>query len=216
MQIQSGNHVHRVQAGECISSIAAEAGLPWKTIWYDDNNADLRQRRQNPNALLPGDSVVVRPVDLKSETGGTEQRHRFRKHDIPVRLRLRLLDLGEPCANTPYTLTIEGQTINGQTDSDGRLEVTLPPSARSGEFVLRTDDLERKVSLAIGDLDPADTISGAQGRLWNLGYNVGPIDGNLGPRTRNTLKMFQKNNNLEITGELDDATHDALISQFGG
>jgi N-acetylmuramoyl-L-alanine amidase len=94
--------------------------------------------------------------------------------------------------------------------------VSIPPTARSGTLILRPAGQEREIPLAIGEIDPADTVSGAQGRLRDLGYNVGPIDGDLGPQTRTALKTFQKDHSLEVSGALDGATSDALIQHFGG
>ncbi len=216
MPSRNGKHVHRVRQGECISSIAAEAGLFWETVWNDSDNTTLRQQRGDPNVLLPGDEVVLRPIEIRYEEGATEQRHRFRKHGIPALLRLRLLNNGEACADTEWTLDIEGRLIHGSTDSDGRLEVSIPPTARSGRLILRAEGQEREFPIAIGNIDPADTVSGAQGRLRDLGYNVGPIDGDLGPQTRTALKAFQNDHNLEDSGELDSATSAALVRQFGG
>jgi hypothetical protein len=215
MPSQNRKRVHRVRQGECLSSIAAEAGLFWETVWNDSDNAALRQQRSDPNVLLPGDTVVLRPIETKNEAIATEQRHRFCKRGIPVLLRLRLLDEGEPCADTEWTLDIEGRLIHGRTDSDGRLEVSISPTVRSGTLLLRPVGQEREIPIAIGEIDPADTVSGAQGRLRDLGYNVGPIDGDLGPQTRTALKTFQKDHDLEVSGELDSATSDALIQQFG-
>lgn len=63
-------------------------------------------------------------------------------------------------------------------------------------------------------LDPTTEITGAQGRLKNLGYSVGPIDGVLGRRTGEALRAFQHDQGIEVTGELDDATQ-AKLAEFG-
>lgn len=50
-----------------------------------------------------------------------------------------------------------------------------------------------------------------QKRLKDLGYHeVGQIDGKIGSRTVAALAAFQKDNNLKITGELDEKTSSAL------
>lgn len=64
-------------------------------------------------------------------------------------------------------------------------------------------------------MDPTTEITGAQGRLKNLGYSVGPIDGQKGPRTEEALRAFQQDQGLDVTGELDDATQ-AKLSELGG
>lgn len=60
--------------------------------------------------------------------------------------------------------------------------------------------------LDLRDLDPPSELTGAQGRLVNLGYPCGGVDGELGPRTREALQAFQKDHGLNVTGELDGAT----------
>lgn len=71
-------------------------------------------------------------------------------------------------------------------------------------------DDEDEYVLDLRHLDPASEVTGAQGRLRNLGYPCGDIDGVLGPRTKEALRAFQKDNALEVTGELDDATESKL------
>ena len=45
-----------------------------------------------------------------------------------------------------------------------------------------------------------------QERLTALGYKPGPIDGKLGPRTRDALKRFQHDAGLIANGGLDAET----------
>lgn len=59
-------------------------------------------------------------------------------------------------------------------------------------------------------LDPTSEISGLQGRLRHLGYAVGAPDGTLDPRSEEALRAFQTDHDLEVTGELDQATQDRL------
>lgn len=46
--------------------------------------------------------------------------------------------------------------------------------------------------------------------LTALGYNPGRIDGKVGPKTREALKMFQKDAGLPVTGVLDAETTQRL------
>jgi outer membrane protein OmpA-like peptidoglycan-associated protein len=52
----------------------------------------------------------------------------------------------------------------------------------------------------------ADPVRAAQEKLNAAGYDAGPVDGILGPRTRRALIHFQAVEGLELTGELDAAT----------
>jgi len=49
-----------------------------------------------------------------------------------------------------------------------------------------------------------------QGRLAHLGYSPGPVDGVIGPQTRDALADFQGDNRLPVTGQIDTATLRAL------
>lgn len=60
-------------------------------------------------------------------------------------------------------------------------------------------------------LDPAkEGVSGAQQRLHHFGYDIGDIDGEIGERTRDAIAAFQEANQLEPSGELDEATRNKL------
>lgn len=49
-------------------------------------------------------------------------------------------------------------------------------------------------------------VEKAQKQLTELGYEPGPIDGKMGKKTENAIKSFQRDNNLEISGTLDEKT----------
>lgn len=63
---------------------------------------------------------------------------------------------------------------------------------------------------AYNDQDPGRVIGNVQTELSRRGYDAGPIDGTYGPATRNALLNFQADNGLEESGEIDEATLDAL------
>jgi peptidoglycan hydrolase-like protein with peptidoglycan-binding domain len=50
----------------------------------------------------------------------------------------------------------------------------------------------------------------AQQMLADLGYPGGHADGRLGPRTRTAIRNFQREHNLNATGDLNDETMSAL------
>ena len=45
-------------------------------------------------------------------------------------------------------------------------------------------------------------IATAQAALLKLGYNVGKIDGQLGPKTTRAIKAFQKTQQLSVDGKV--------------
>ena len=74
---------YKVVQSDCIDSISFNYGFMPDTIWNHPTNAELKQKRQNPNILFPGDVVVIPDKTVKEELGTTEQRHRFRRRSVP-------------------------------------------------------------------------------------------------------------------------------------
>lgn len=206
---------HKVKQGECLETIAAQHGWLAQALWDQPENAKLKEQRKDMYCLLPGDVVTVptrRPRDEPVATGGVGK---FQlKVEVP-KLRVRLLDDAKPRKGEAYKLECDdGVVLEGSTNGDGWVEQPLPASVRKVVLVLQ--DGEERYELAVGELDPADTPSGAQGRMSNLGYYFGKVDGVVGPMTQAALKRFQRAKGLEASGELDAATADALRGEYGG
>jgi len=53
-------------------------------------------------------------------------------------------------------------------------------------------------------------VRAAQQALRDQGYNPGPIDGVMGPRTSAAVRDYQAKEGLTASGQLDDATMDKL------
>ena len=53
-------------------------------------------------------------------------------------------------------------------------------------------------------------ILDAQKKLNANGYDVGTPDGKLGPRSRAALRKYQQDNNIAVTGKLDESTRTHL------
>ncbi|MBN2490945.1 MAG: peptidoglycan-binding protein [Planctomycetes bacterium] len=207
--------IHVIRQQDCLSSVAAAHGLLPATIWDDAGNADLRKRRKNPNALAPGDELVIPDLRCRQESAASAARHRYRRKGVPEKLRIRLEDeTGEPRAALPYTAIIDGVHSEGQTDADGRLEISIPPAARDGRLLLG-EAREEIHELALGGIDPIDTLSGAQQRLDNLGYACDRLDGALDATTVDALREFQATYELDVTGRYDEATQAKLEEVHG-
>jgi hypothetical protein len=210
--VGEGNYT--VQAGDCVESIAFEHGHFWETLWNHPNNRQLREIRKDPNVLLPGDRIFIpdpRIVIVHKPTGA---RHQFLRRGVPSVLRLRLLEEGEPRADEPYVLKIDGKSFSGKTDREGRIEQHIPPNARFGEVTLTTTGEE--YPLILGGLDPVSNVLGIQERLNNLGFDCGPNDGTLTDRTVAALKRFQSEHGLPVTGDPDTMTQQKLLEVHGG
>jgi hypothetical protein len=203
---------HVVKQGECLASIGAQYGFTSKALWALSENAALRNKRKNPHILLPGDRVFVPQKDPKNEGRPVDQRHKFVKHQL-VKLKICLLAAGKPIANQGYVLKVGGKNLQGTTDASGILEKPIPADATDATLVLGLDKLE--LQLKIGSLDPSTEATGVQGRLNNLGFHCGAVDGIVGPLTKSALMVFQETYQLKQTGKIDDATREKLRSLHG-
>jgi hypothetical protein len=199
--------IHRVQEGECISSIAADYGFFPATIWNHDNNAELRELR-DPNILYPGDEVFIPEREIKTEIGATDQRHSFVRKGVPAKFRIQLCSGSQPRAKLPFKLVVdESKTIEGETDDEGVLDVFIPPKARHGVLTLGEEG-EEVINVSFGRLAPVEEDEGVDQRLLNLGL-IQEVPASEASR-RAGVELFQRRFGLEPTGEADDATRAKL------
>lgn len=201
---------HTVKEGECMATIAKKYGFKrWQTIYEAAENEEFCKKRPNPNVLYPGDEIVIPEKEQKEESGATEQKHRFRLNASKWIFRMEMKDEGmNPLEDYPFKLYIDDELVKeDKTKEGGLIECPIPEDARYGKLHILGEQLD----LNFGGLDPISRIKGVQQRLNNLGYNCGVVDGICGKRTRQALYNFQKDQGLEITGEINDETRRCLI-----
>lgn len=206
---------HEVKQGECLSSIAYSYGFSdWQQLWDHPANEKLRNRRKNPNVLYPGDIICI--PDKRANPRGvvTNARHTFKVKVRKDTTTLVMQHNGDAIANEPYRLEVGAVVLEGNTTAAGHIEVLLPPDATQGKIVFpRRGEM---YSLCLGYLDPADTLTGAQARLRQLGMYSGEIANTYQtPYFVDAMKRFQRKNGLKVTGALDEATKNALIKAYG-
>ncbi|MFC1782180.1 peptidoglycan-binding protein [Planctomycetota bacterium] len=204
---------YKVKQGDCISSIAYQHGFFPDTIWNDPNNRELKRRRKDPNVLLPGDKVYIRDKEEKEESCPTEKLHRFRLKGVPEKLRMQFKINGKPRANEDYILDIDGALSEGKTDEKGKIEIPILPNAKKGKITFR--DKGDEYELQLGHLDPVTEISGVQGRLLDLGFFAGPVDGKMSAALEGAIQTFQAKNGLEPNGKLDETTRKKIADAYG-
>jgi len=209
---------HRVEQGECLSSIADGYGFSdYRTIYNHPDNADYRQKRPNPNVIMPGDVLTIPDIASKTIACETGLRHVFTLKQAITKLRIFLAsDSGELYGGKRYRLTVDGEDHEGETDPEGLVEQTIPAGAKEAELVVFLSDSEEQeiegysLHLELGALDPPDYVSGAQARLINLGYECESVGGTLDAATQAAIEAFQEHNGLSVSGVLDDATVEKL------
>jgi uncharacterized Zn-binding protein involved in type VI secretion len=204
----------RAARGACVSSIAFEAGHFWQTLWEHGANANLRRERGNPNVLRTGDAVFVPEPRPKSEWGDTDRNHQFTRRGEPAQLPLRVLADGEPRANQPWTLEIDGRRFEGQTDADGALCVPMIGNARRAMLRVGPPGDEDEYELDLGTVEPISCEEGVRARLENLGYfERGRSES--ADDLADALRAFQSKRGLAGAGVADEATRARLLAEHG-
>ena len=70
-------------------------------------------------------------------------------------------------------MVVDGARRSGTTNGDGELVEKVPALARELQLFLGEGEQRTEYKVLLGALDPAETISGAQARLTNLGFDPG-------------------------------------------
>lgn len=208
---------HTVKQGECLVSIARKHGFSdWRTIYDHAENKEFRKKRPNPNVLSPGDVLFVpkreeKPLKLQS---GKAHKLSVNVPKCEIRLKVNGRD-GKPLANMKYTMDGVGLHAEGTTSGAGEIAQLVPAATKTA--LLSIGDW--KWDLQLGGLDPIDDprtkVSGVQGRLANLGFDPGPINGVLGAETEGALRAFEQNHGLKVTGKPEGQTLDKLKEVHG-
>lgn len=204
---------YKVKEGDCIYSIAFVHGFFADTIWNHPENAKLKEKRKDPNVLMPDDIVFVPDKRLKEVSEPTNNVYKYRCKNTPKMFRIQVVRLGLPVKDMDYKLDIDGVKKEGKTDGDGwTKQEAIAPNAKLAKLSL-ADGSEYEFNL--GYLDPVDEVSGIQGRLQGLSYYDGPINGRFDDKTKEALEVFQRSNKIEVTGEADEKTKKLLVEMTG-
>jgi hypothetical protein len=212
--------MHVVVPGEYLMQIARKYGfMDQRAIWDHPRNAALRQKRDSPNVLNPGDELFIPDRRTREEARGTDKRHRFQVSPPRLRLRIVLEDMYErPIANAPCVLIVETERHKLTTDPRGKIEVEIPPAASTGMLILSTSETaldEIAIPVRIGALDDADVVPGQKERLSNLGYYVGPIDDRKDQAYKLAVEEFQCDHGLKVDGDCGKQTQARLKTAHG-
>jgi hypothetical protein len=212
---------YTVTQGDHVPGIAKNYGFSdYNTIWNHPKNSELKKKRQNPNVLYPGDSVYIPDREEGEYDRPTDKKHQWVLKQTILKLRLKLLDLYErPIANAACILTVDSDSHRLTTGGDGKIELEIPPTASKCTLVIEeTEETPYQsftIDVKIGHLDPVDEVSGQKGRLSNLGYFRGDMDGNTGPDFESAVQEFQCEHGLKVDGVCGPATQ-AKLKQFHG
>lgn len=206
---------HRVTPGESLASLCERYGFDPQFFWNHPDNAQLRQRRPNPNALAPGDNVAIPEKRQTEQSVATGRVHRFRRRGIPAKLSLQFSVNGRVRADLEYRLVLDdGVERRGTTDEDGKLEEFIPSATRAAKLWLGDDPTPLHVG--VGQMDPITEWSGVIKRLGNLGYGATfqvPRPGQRpDAKLSSALRKFQVDQQLDVTGNADATTRARLAA----
>jgi peptidoglycan hydrolase-like protein with peptidoglycan-binding domain len=100
-------------------------------------------------------------------------------------------------------------TVNGRLDMQTREKLGLQTAAGEASRAATGTNQEATGTNPASAL-PSATVSAAQRSLKQKGFYKGNIDGALTPETQAAVREYQKNSNLNVTGELDGGTLSSL------
>jgi len=145
-----------------IGIIAAENNTrDWRSLWVNDSA--LQGKRNDPLILfsgiekqtdstgnevaaVPGDTIKVKEVATKDESGGTDAHHPFELKTEKVKLRIRVLnEKFEPIQDAKYRLVVDGirrplgttGLLDSEFDANGMIDVGVPEQAHAGDLIIR-------------------------------------------------------------------------------
>lgn len=215
---------YKVEQGDYMSKIAQKFGFSdYKEIWDHGDNAALKNKRKNPNVLLPGDTLIIPDREEKKVSASTGKRHKFQVKRSELKLRLVLEDIYEkPIANANCELNIDGETFQMTTDGKGKIEKEIPSTAEGGFLIIKSQETalnETVLPVKIGHLDPVEEESGQKARLNNLGYFAGPFEGNDEAANQqlflSAIEEFQCDHGLTVDGNCGPRTQAKLKEVHG-
>lgn len=211
---------HTVKQGEYLSGIAYQYGFShYKTIWDHPNNAELKQKRQNPSVLFPGDQVFIPNKEQREESRPADKQHKFQVDTEKLQLRLVLEDLYEkPIAGASCDLIVDGDLHKLTSNARGLIELPIRPDAKNAALIVNSDQTpfqDVEIPVKIGHLDPVDALSGQKARLNNLGYFAGDVTGPADDDFESAVEEFQCDQKLTVDGKCGSITQ-AKLKQVHG
>jgi hypothetical protein len=204
---------YTMEQGDTVPSIAHRYGFrDARTVWRHQSNEHLRAARESPYVVLPGDVVVVPERVPPAFELAPSREHTVRVHVTKLKFRTRLHDLfGEPRANLDVEAEYAGRTVRTKTDAEGELALDVPAFTRT--ITVRVED--ETFTMFVGFLDPADSPSGAAGRLRNLALLPDGLELPSAERLRFALELFLDRAGLDPAAVDSDTLRSRLTKEHG-
>jgi hypothetical protein len=175
---------HKVAQGERMATIASQYGFArWQTLWDFQGNQELKDARENPNVLLPGDDVAI-PSKIQRQAeipGGTAKYVVNRGKERLIRLRPLDCDL-QALSGVRYQARVgDPENNKGIIPDDGLIVLQVPLHAVRGTislFLLNDNTAPPfEWDFAIQEEALTDSTRDRSQRLINLGLATTLSDG---------------------------------------
>lgn len=194
-------------------SLEKEAELVSKKIAFFAEKARIEL---DSDAIVKGSKVLL---NCSSRDPKDPEAEEEKKETKPFKVEMTDADF-EPYANKHYVLAAGGERFEGETDGSGKIERDIAKDAALADITLWIDEYpegrRKSWQIQIKELPPAKTPEGAMERLASLGYYSGAPGPELSGEAKAALRWFQKDHELEETGELDEKTSGKLEEVAGG
>jgi hypothetical protein len=102
--------------------------------------------------------------------------------------------------------TTESTTDKIKDKAENAKDTIKDKAVRAKDKIKETFAHGKDKARSTGDHVAMNDTRAAQQALKTQGFDPGPIDGRMGPRTHAALSDYQRKNDLPVTGMLDDAT----------
>jgi type VI secretion system secreted protein VgrG len=207
---------HVIRQGDHLARLAFIHGFDADKVWNDPKNAEIKAKRKKPSILHPGDIVYLPHAERQgmSLTKGSSNSY----STVIPRKTLRLALKEERLRNAKFKVEGLGAPLEGATDAEGNFTIQVPVHVREVKVVF--PELYVEYELRIGDLDPIEERTGVRKRLEHLGFRKQPggqgeSEAEALEADRAAIEEFQQEQGIEVTGELDQRTRDALQKAHG-
>lgn len=201
-----------VRQGDYLTALAYRYGFQAAEVWDHPKNADLKAARTHHDTLCPGDLLFIPKPEVRALDLHQGQPNEYAGEPPLVDVVLRYGDTKGAWANEPYEVEGLHEPTKGSLDGQGKVTLKVPVTTKT--LGIRFPRKEHEENLLIGGLDPVDVWSGAQQRLLALGWYHGSFTGKKDRQTQAALRSFQGASDLPTSGELDEATVEALQDAY--
>ena len=159
------------------------------------------------------------PVRVALEEDDEDSNDADNNEEEKQKIKLALKDAdNNSYSNKKFEIHYGLDTVSGNTSGDGMIEAEIPADVEEAKLLVWLRDNDEKASystlLRFEQLEAENDTKGIQKRLQGLGFYNGPVDGELGPMTRDAVKEFQKKNNLPVTGVVNSQLSEKINKKF--